>query len=136
MEQSEIDRFYSNVNKTDTCWLWTDVCHKGYGKFTYNKKTHLSHRISWVLSGRILIEGYVLYHTCQNKHCVNPAHSTQDVITAVRNEGIKNGLAKLTDENVLAIRASKHSQVSIANHYNVTQALISKVINKKAWKHI
>ena len=73
-----IDDFWANVEKTDTCWLWTmGVGSHGYGQFSYQGKQHLAHRFSWFLAtGEYPPSGHELEidHTCRVRRCVNPAH--------------------------------------------------------------
>lgn len=70
-------RFYENVNKTETCWIWTGWKNKrGYGSLHTGpkKKQERAHRISVVLSGREIPEGMYVDHICKNPSCVNPDH--------------------------------------------------------------
>jgi len=55
-------------------------------------------------------------------------------------KGIKNGRAKLTEEQVLEIRrlykTGDYSQTALGKMFGVGQDLISRIINRKKWKHI
>ena len=54
-------------------------------------------------------------------------------------EGSKNGHAKLTEENVLEIRrraAAGEKQNVLAKEFNVSNPIISYVVNRKTWTHI
>jgi HNH endonuclease len=67
-------RFWAQVDKTETCWLWTGVQFStGYGQIKVNRKTSLAHRIAWYLTTGAM-PGGPLHHSCGVKHCVNPAH--------------------------------------------------------------
>lgn len=69
------DRFWSKVNKTDYCWVWTSAINtKGYGVFHINGKVKYAHRLSFVLFGRVIPDGLVLDHLCRRTECVNPDH--------------------------------------------------------------
>ena len=145
MEQSDIDRFFTHVNKTDTCLLWTVyICIK-YGHFRCQGNKWRSHRLALVLAGETLIKGLDVCHSCRNKHCVNPAHLRQDTRKANQHDRIADGTdtrgeksvhSKLTNEKVLAIRASNKSQNELAKEYNVSYQLISSVISRQRWSHI
>lgn len=70
-----MDRFWSKVEKTDTCWNWT-ACknNTGYGLFSINNMMILSHRFSYELhKGKIPI-GLEIDHLCRNRLCCNPDH--------------------------------------------------------------
>lgn len=68
-------RFWSKVNKTDTCWLWTaGVFKKGYGAFRYEGKTAYAHRVSWEWENGPIPEGSVIDHMCHTRNCVRPSH--------------------------------------------------------------
>ncbi len=72
-------RFWSKVNKTDDCWLWTGAMtqsrHQRYGSFWLDGRTLGAHRIAYELAMGPIPDGMRLDHrpTCP-KHCVNPAH--------------------------------------------------------------
>lgn len=74
---SGLDLFWSKVNKSETCWLWTGfIGPAGYGKF--GGRTHfgttLVHRIAYIATRGPVPEGLVLDHLCRVRHCVNPDH--------------------------------------------------------------
>ena len=105
----------------------------------------MTHRFALVLAGETLIEGLYVCHSCRNKHCVNPEHLRQDTASAnsidkyndgTDNRGSKHPMVKLTNEQVLAIRASDKTNVELARIYDITQSNVSSIINRKSWKHI
>ena len=74
------NHFWAKVDKTDTCWLWTGGKDTGgYGALRVkaprlsNKKVRAS-RYSWELHNGPIPEGLWVLHTCDVRHCVNPAH--------------------------------------------------------------
>lgn len=54
--------------------------------------------------------------------------------------GERNGRAKLTEDNVKAIRdlyaTGEHSQFALADRFGVDQTVISKVVLRKSWRHL
>lgn len=75
---SESERFWSKVNKTGFCWLWTAGCYgkyRKYGSFYIgNRKSIPAHRWSYEHTYGPIPEDYVIDHLCRNTLCVNPEH--------------------------------------------------------------
>lgn len=72
---TKIDRFWSKVEKTSSCWIWKgNVGSNGYGQFGYNYKVVSSHRLAYQLTKGEIPEGMELDHLCKNTLCVNPEH--------------------------------------------------------------
>ena len=71
-----VKRFWSKVNKTEACWLWTAAkSTRGYGSIgTGDRRTALAHRVAYELLVGPIPEGLTLDHLCRNHGCVNPAH--------------------------------------------------------------
>jgi hypothetical protein len=68
-------KFWNNVNKTETCWLWTGyVAFSGYGQW---KRDKLAHRVSYEEHFGVKLTAKDHIHhkeICLNKLCVNPEH--------------------------------------------------------------
>jgi hypothetical protein len=86
ISQALADRFWSRVNKSDGCWLWTAGRRKnGYGDFTLPpKRSALAHRVAYELTNGPIPDGLHLDHLCRVRHCVNPAHL--EPVTAAENK--------------------------------------------------
>lgn len=68
-------RFWSKVDKSEGCWLWTgDTYPTGYGRFWFDGRFVLVHRWSFTAAGRVIPAGHQLDHLCRNRICVNPTH--------------------------------------------------------------
>ena len=118
----------------------------GYGQ----SRNRLAHREAYAEARGMTTEdmkGLVVLHSCDNPPCVNPDHlsvGTQadniaDCVAKGRNaKGVKHAAAKLTEADVLAIRADRSgaSQSELAKRYNVQQPLISRILNRKIWTHL
>lgn len=64
-----MDRFWSKVDKSGNCWLWTGTkFDDGYGLFNFGGRNHLAHRIAFGPT-ELFVD-----HMCHVKHCVNPDH--------------------------------------------------------------
>lgn len=72
-EVSFEDWFWTKVNKTDSCWLWTGQVARrrgGYGLFYNGEKKIKAHH--WLVG--IPDPGYHWHHKCEEPKCVNPDH--------------------------------------------------------------
>ena len=67
-------QFWSKVDKSGDCWLWTGAKTKQrYGVLRVGGKLVLAHRFSYELV-KPIPDGMILDHTCFNPSCVNPDH--------------------------------------------------------------
>ena len=141
------ERFWSKVDKTESCWLWTASRNPdGYGQFQLNGRAVGAHKIAWLLTNHIIPDGHVIRHKCRNKHCVNPEHletgtQAENMADKIRdgtsNRGIKHPKAKLTEEQVRQIRArAGESRTVLAEEYGVHIMTISHIILRKRWAHL
>jgi hypothetical protein len=123
---------------------------KEYGLFCWKQQTVKAHRASWsIYQGEIPAGAHVL-HRCDNPPCVNPDHlflgTHQDNMRdcsvkgrAARPHGGASYLAKLTDADVMAIRATPYDRRTLsllAARYNLNRGTIHKIIKRKTWKHV
>lgn len=57
------------------CWLWTGyIKSNGYGTASVKRRTVSAHRFVYQLLKGTIPKGCDLHHTCEVRHCVNPAH--------------------------------------------------------------
>jgi hypothetical protein len=79
-----VARFWSQVNKTDTCWLWTGGLNNGgYGRYSTGDGSIGPHVYAVLLDGREVPDGMEVDHLCRVRHCVRPDHL--DVVTHTTN---------------------------------------------------
>lgn len=117
----------------------------GYGQFHLNGKTAYAHRVAYeIANGPFPKEAFVM-HSCDNRKCVNPAHlslgtfdeNMADMVEKKRQaHGAKNSRAKLTPDQVRAIRSEVGTHKEIAARYGVVQPLISMIRSGRIWKHV
>lgn len=75
IKELNIKRFWSKVDKTGTCWLWTACLNSaGYGQFWVKDRIVYAHRIAYELLVGPIPVGLELDHLCRSPACVNPAH--------------------------------------------------------------
>ena len=81
-----MDRFWSKVDKSEGCWLWTAHRNqKGYGIFWFSKPKRgvSAHRFAYELASGPIPDGLQLDHLCRNPTCVRPDHL--EPVTALEN---------------------------------------------------
>ena len=129
------------------CIEWEGSMSLGYGRVWKNGKYHKAHRVAWEKANGPIPEGMCVCHRCNNKACVNPDHlylatSRQNTIDAYRDGLIKSRTgedhqnSKLTEADVLEIRATNISCGKGAIKYGVDRMTISNVKNRKVWRRI
>lgn len=149
------ERFWSKVNKTETCWLWTaGVNNKGYGRFRYfsDAERHglgcdlYAHRVAWLLTNGPIPDGMEVLHRCDTPRCVSPDHlflGTQ--ADNMRDASRKNRfcrigrparLQKLTPEIVRAIRAETHTDRHVAGLYGISYGFVNRIRRRLSYKHV
>lgn len=96
------ERFWSKVDRTDTCWNWTATTEvTGYGRFTLRGKKVLAHRFSYEQSIGAIPEGMFIDHTCHVRHCVNPDHLRP--VTKKQNGEHRAGASRNSKSGVLGV---------------------------------
>lgn len=148
------ERFWEKVDRSGgdaACWNWQAYHHRsGYGRFGWKSgKVYFSNRAAYELTHGPIPDGLYVLHSCDNRSCCNPAHlflgtardNTADMFSKGRARpghvpGVLNGRAKLTIEQVTAIRQArgKRTQQSLADEYGVAQTTISGVMRGVNWQ--
>jgi len=109
--------------------------------------TGKAHRFSYQHFKGPIPEGMCVCHTCDNPSCVNPDHlflgthtdNMRDKMSKGRGGhliGSRHQGSKLTEQQVLAIRADKRRQIDIAAAYGIKQPQVSEIKRRVAWTHI
>lgn len=116
------------------CKEWAGTTTKGgYGQIHSGGITVYAHRVAWELENGPPGSLYVL-HRCDNRKCVSTDHlflgtfddNMADMMAKNRQaSGERSGHAKLTNDQVIAIRASNEKQAVLAVRYGIGQAYVS-----------
>jgi len=111
-------------------------------------KDWTAHRLSWWLVYGEIPEGLCVCHHCDTPACVEPTHlflgthqdNRDDAVRKSRHaRGEKSGHAKLTEQDIIDIRAAiaaGETNLSIAKRYPVNDASISNIRIGHTWKHV
>ena len=136
------------ISRRTGCWNWQLYrTPTGYGLFYFPPRNMVhAHIASWELH-RGSRKGFYVLHNCDNPRCVNPDHlrlgtqldNMRDRAERGRDadrRGSKNGRAKLTVEQVRAIRRDKRWPRFVAKDYNTPVSTINKIRQRVTWRHI
>ncbi len=160
--QTFLERFWSKVERTDWCWLWSGgLDSDGYGRIKVEGFTLHAHRVAFELLNGPRPSVVQVLHRCDNRRCVRPDHlfegdhvaNMKDAVAKGRMKGRRGlGLAlpvgpmggasprRLTDDQVREIRArhaeGKSLQREIAAEFGITPSHLSGVLSGRYHKSI
>ena len=80
-------RFWSKVDKTESCWVWKGALHDGYGTITIGYAQKMAHRASLEIAGVEVPADQFVDHVCRNRACVRPEHLrvVSPIVNAIEN---------------------------------------------------
>lgn len=143
------ERFESHVHLIPftTCHIFESESSGGYGQISVNSKMEMSHRVAYELYVGEIPEGLHILHSCDEPACVNPDHlrvgTQQENIDDRTNKdraakGENNGRSKLTEADVLEIRAMypAENKSAIARKYRVSPPTINQIVRRVTWRHL
>ena len=136
LSETDIERFWAKVKKTNTCWIWQASRDKsGYGRFWANGKSYQAHRVSFTLSNDKIPKGMLICHTCDNPGCVKGGHlQLGDAAENARQREDRKTKARyrLDKARMLEIKAlyenSEWTQAQIADRFGVSASTIRHII--------
>jgi HNH endonuclease len=153
------DHFWSKVIvRGYGCWGWCGSLHSdGYGLIGIKRraegyrKNFYAHRVSWKMFRGPIPKGLFVLHKCDNPPCTNPKHlflgtNKDNMIDCSRkgrqngkaksNPGMKNGMAKLTDDIVRDVLYSNEPNFMCAKRLGLSRGTVSAIRKRKVWKHV
>ena len=142
----------------DECLVWPgalSAVHPGDRKNGYGHLGGSTDGVTWTATvtrvvlehkiGRPLNPGMRALHTCDNRPCCNPHHlyegtpkqNSRDMSKRGRSTaGERQPNAKLTEDQVRAIRLDTRSQRLISREYGIAQSAVSMIKARRRWGHV
>lgn len=129
LTDKDINRFWSKVDKSGDCWIWTagvseksrslklkfrHIRAEGYGSFSVKHKTFRAPRIAWYIIKGYINDDMVLDHVkgkCTTTLCVNPEHL--ELVT--NEENLKRAKKTVCNQGHLQIPENRRSYKSKNN---------------------
>jgi hypothetical protein len=150
-------RFWSKVDKSGDCWLWTGCTFvRGDGVFRMGGKNYHAARLAYEWTYGPIPAGMLVCHRCDTPACCRPDHlflgkpadNSRDMVEKGRQaQGERHGRhlhperyvygeaaphTKLTTAQVAEIRrryaAGGISQTTLADEYGIHQASLSRIV--------
>jgi hypothetical protein len=135
------------------CWPWTGTLSSyGYGQFKVSNRPVRfkgAHRFVFEMLNGPQPPEVVVRHSCDNPICCNPAHlsggshadNVADKVARGRQRGVPqpgafNPRARLQDDDVREIRASKESHSVVAKRYGVHKQTVAAIRQRRNWSHV
>jgi hypothetical protein len=147
------ERFWSKVEKTLDCWLYTgrlDI--NGYGVFDLaDGTTQGAHRVSYRMACGEIPEGCIIGHLCNVRNCVNPKHliawpKGDDVRymeqcgRGVHLSGAANGRASRTEDEIREIRhlydTKQMGCYNLAKKYAMSVQCLYNIVNRVSYQNV
>lgn len=137
------------------CWVWTGTTSDdGYGSVSaggHCGRMLRVHRVTWELENGPIPTGAVLCHRCDNPPCCRPDHLFPGTVSEnmldcaakgrlssarfrPKNQGERNGRAKITAATAAAIRADPATAAEAAQRYGVSRYTVHAIRQRRIWK--
>lgn len=145
------DRFWSALDKSGSCWVWTrGRASTGYGKCYFHGANEYAHRVAYRLTNGLIPAGMHVLHSCDNPPCCNPAHlrigthreNMADMFSrgrANRPTGERQYKARLTAAIVVELRRrarSGESQCAMARALGVSEPTVNNAVTGVTWRTV
>ncbi|MGL4300061.1 MAG: hypothetical protein ACRCW4_13405 [Candidatus Neomicrothrix subdominans] len=136
------------ASQTDECIIWPySLTAAGYGRLRINGRVEHATRVVLTRTvGPAPTPGMEAAHApdiCHNPPCINPRHlrwatraenDADRLIDGTSNRGEQHGLARLTSDQVLAIRADPRQYKVLAAEYGISWRTVGAIKERRAWR--
>ena len=140
-------RFMRMTDRLGECWIWKgkEITNTGVPRMEIRGKRMSASRAAYAFFNGPIPNGLSVLHRCDQPFCMNPAHlfvGTQsdniaDAVAKGRNpKGERHGMAQLTANDVLRIRASHLSKPILAEIFGVHPGHIKSIRRGRVWRHL
>ncbi len=143
---------FDRCEVVNDCLQWTGKPARGYGTKTINSKSYTVHRLVLILTTGMDDKNLDACHKpiiCHNRLCCNPDHlywgtKSQNALDRkldgtqvhTHQQGEAHSQAKLTEDQVRAIRLSTKNHQSIADEYGISKFTVRAIKRGRIWKHL
>lgn len=127
----EEDRGYSTP-----CWVWLGAKQPGpwdYGVMYHGGRTCRAHRVYYERAKGPIPDGLELDHLCRVPACVNSDHL--EPVTPAENTR-RGNVARLSEEDVLFVRASSLPKRTLARQMGVSRGAIEGIRRGWTWQDV
>jgi hypothetical protein len=126
------------------CWLWIGTTRSdGYPRAycTGDGKATCAHRLSYWLHTGVQPGSMFVCHKCDTPTCINPDHlflgtPSENMRDMARKGRAKCGSAKLTEQDILEIRASNDDSHTLAKRHGVCFQHVRRIVAGDLWKFV
>ena len=145
---TQLMRFWGKVQRSGDCWLWLGYKQPdGYGQVNVDGKTLNSHKHVYELFNGKVPSGMEILHSCDVRHCVNPAHMSIGTHTDNMRDAMRKGRntkGELTKRNkitetqareILSLKGNARA-AELARKHGVKPGAITAIWRGDLWRHI
>lgn len=147
-----------SIDQNSGCWLWQGCIQgNGYGRIRSRGHTEYVHRAAYAAAHGELPAGLDICHSCDVRHCCNPAHlfagtrreNMQDAVAkgrqargvrlSILHQGERSTFAKLASSDVNEIRrrrAGGEKTTELAEAFHCSPDNIRRIIRRDTWSHL